>query len=139
MDYIHSSCFSKLVRKQNRIVVYKGGSWHSSFKARLIRRSLLPRLTLLEIAPSYMKAPTPLLILPPELLIRSLIRSLTPTPKPPISLNSFTLTLLHTIPLPLLCMLCAVRLICAVRLVRLMCAVHFVRLLRLTRPTYITP
>ena len=36
-----------------------------------------------------MKAPTPLLILPPELLIRSLIRSLTPTPKPPIPLNVF--------------------------------------------------
>ena len=86
-----------------KIVVYKGGDWAKSFKTlppvtqcarkRTCAKHTLVRLTLLEIAPSYMKAPTPLLILPPELLRRSLLLLPYPFTHSFNSYYSLTLTL----------------------------------------------
>ena len=104
-----------LLGKVYREVVYIGGDWLSSFKGKLIRRSLLSRLTLLKMPPPIYELTTPLLILPPEHPTHSLLPSFPPSLPYP-----------HTTPLPLpLChakpCVHLVRLVCAVRLLCVVC------------------
>ena len=74
-------------------VVYKGGDWLNSFNAKLLRRSLSSRLTLLKMTPSYIRT---------HPLLYSYYRSYAEAsylPFTPLPLHSFILSL----PVPLLC------------------------------------
>ena len=79
------------------IVVYIGGDWLSSFKTKLIRRSLLSRLTLLKTDPSYMRTHTSYSYNPLSIRSHSLTHSLTHSyaeASYPFT-HSFTHSLLH--------------------------------------------
>ena len=115
------SLFSPVKLTKRIIVVYKGGDWLNSFNAKLLRRSLSSRLTLLKMTPSYIRTH--------PLLYSYYPLSILPVPSLPYP--CYVLPVCYV--LSVLC--CAVRLLCVrlVRLVHLIHLVHLVRLIHLTR------